>query len=495
MSQGRALLLILGGAGFRTESRGNAVTDKNLPTLFRQMHEAGFALLDAAGDAVGLEAGQVGNSEVGHLSLGAGEVVDSMVRRLLHAYEDGSWAAHPVWTSLGQSQTLHIVGLLSDAGVHALSRTLVQASHIASRKGIREILIHPVFDGVDSQTGSAPALLDELRAMLGQIPQARLGVVQGRQHFLDDSGDLAKTRIATNALCGYTDLEPFDLEELREHLDDEQCESTFPAMLVPGGRAIQPGENVLLTNHLAEGVRQIGTVLSDSQPLYSVVDLGSFEGHSIPTADVFFPQPPRTRGLAFELRRHGIPSLRIADSSKLPHVTHFFNGLDPAVEGQGECIDSTAEKGVRQQPGLSSREVTDRIIAAMQHPGRRAIIANMADLDQAGHTGDLKLCKTAAKAIDKCYQRLVEAAKENGFTILVTADHGNADTMLDEHGQPSGSHTAEPVPFVIQPAPNLRMEWQRKKGALANVASTYLEALGVRAPRWMAPSLARIRSR
>lgn len=495
MSQGRALLLILGGAGFRAETRGNAVTDKNLPTLFRQMQEAGFAVLEAAGDAVGLESGQAGNSEVGHLNLGAGEVVNSVVRRLLQAYEDGSWAAHPAWTRIADSPTLHIVGLLSDAGVHALSRTIVQASHIASQKGIREILVHPVFDGVDSPTGSAPALLDELRAMLGQIPQARLGVVQGRQHFIDGSGELPKTRTATNALCGRTLLEPFDLEALREHLDDEQCESTFPAMLTPGGRTLQPGENVLLTNHLADGARQLGTVLSDSQTLYSIVDLGRFEGHSIPTADVFFPQPPRTRGLAFELRRHGIPSLRIADTSKFPHVTHFFNGLDPAVEGQGECIDAVAETDVHQHPEMSSHEITDRVIAAMQQPGRRAIIANMASLDQAGHTGDLKLCKTAAKVIDKCYQRLVQAAKENGFTILVTADHGNADTMFDEHGQPSGSHTAQPVPFVIKPAPNLRMEWQRKRGALANVASTYLEALGVDAPEWMAPSLATLRSR
>ena len=495
MSDGRALLLILNGAGYRTERRGNAVTERSLPTLFRQMNETGFAVLEAAGTAVGLEASQVGNSEAGHLNLGAGEVVESMACRLLRAYENDTWAKHPAWDRIVAGKTLHIVGLLSDAGVHALLRTMVHASNIASTRGVVEIIVHPVLDGVDSRLGSAPTLLDELRASIGQLPQARLGVVQGRQHFCERNGDLSTTRIAADALAGRGPLEPFSLEMLREHLDADNSEKTFPAMMVPGGRAMRPGESVLLTSHRADRARQIGIALSESQPLYTILDLGTFEGHRIPTEDVFFAQPPRTRGLAFELLRHSIPSIRIAEKCKFPHVTHFFNGFDPALEGEGQCVHSIPEGEVPKHPEMSSHEITDRIIAAMQEPGRRAIVANLANLDQVGHTGNFKLCKRAATVVDKCYQRLVQAAQEHGFTIMVTADHGNADVMLDEHGQPSGSHTDSPVPFLLTPAPNLRLEWRNQEGALGNVAATFLEALGLAAPEWMDPSLATLRSR
>ena len=347
----------------------------------------------------------------------------------------------------------------------------------------------------DSRAGTAPALLEALRSDLAAIPAARLGVVQGRKHFCDRSGDLAVSRTAAHALTGKTRLDPFRDELLQQHLDAGQSEATFGARLHDGGRTMLPGEPVLLTSNRAARARQIGAVLSETQPLYTILDLGSLAGQEIATQQVFFPQPARTRGLAFELLRHRIASARIAEKCKFPHVTHFFNGFDPAVEGDGTCIHSIPEDQIPQRPEMSSAEITDRIIAAMREPGRRAIVANIANLDQVGHIGDLTLCERAASTVDGCYRRLVDAASQHGFTLMVTADHGNADVMTDEHGRPFGSHTDYPVPFLIQPAPGMRLDWRQKDGALANVAATFLGALGVQAPDWMAPPLAALRSR
>ncbi|MEQ1632303.1 MAG: 2,3-bisphosphoglycerate-independent phosphoglycerate mutase, partial [Planctomycetota bacterium] len=174
MSDRRALLLVLDGAGFRTDTKGNAVTERTLPSLFATMRDQGFAVLEAAGTAVGLEDGQVGNSEAGHLTIGAGEVVPSTVRRLLLAYEDGSWGRDPQIARLAAHASVHVLGLLSDAGVHALARTIVHAATLLQQSGCKEIVVHPVLDGVDSPAGSGVRLLRELRAALACLPAVRI---------------------------------------------------------------------------------------------------------------------------------------------------------------------------------------------------------------------------------------------------------------------------------------------------------------------------------
>ncbi|MGE3174430.1 MAG: hypothetical protein AB7O97_17500 [Planctomycetota bacterium] len=490
MTAGRALLLVLDGAGFRTDERGNAVTARTLPTLFATMRDRGFAVLEAAGTAVGLEDGQVGNSEAGHLTIGAGEVVPATVRRLLLAWEDGSWQRDPAWQRLCAAPAVHVVGLLSDAGVHALARTMVHAATLAQRNGAREVLVHPVLDGVDSLAGTAPRLLDELRAAVAAIPDARIGVVQGRKHFCDRSGELAVSRVAADALCGRTPLPPFDADELARHVAGAS-EAAFPARLCAGGRAIASGEPVLLTSHRADRARQIATVLAETQPLWALVDLGK----GVPVQHVFFPTVQRTRGLAHELRARGIASLRVAEKCKFPHVTHFLNGLDAGCEGEGCCLPTVADDEIARQPAMSTAQITDALVQAIADPQRRAIVANFANLDQVGHLGRLELAEQAAAAVDLAFRRLVEAAQRHDVSLLVTADHGNAEVMQGEDGSPFGSHTAEPVPFLTVPAPGVRLAWERREGSLANVAATFLDAMGEAPPDWMQPALLRFARR
>lgn len=484
----RVLLLILDGAGYHPDADGNAVTAEYLPKLFARMKSDGFAVLEAAELAVGLEAGQVGNSEAGHLTIGAGRVVSSMCRRICEAYEDGSWAADPFWRSETVGDVLHVVGLLSDAGVHALDRTMAQAADLASRAGIAEVIVHPVLDGVDSLAGSAPRILDTLREKLAGLPGVSLGVIMGRKWFCDRGGDLAVTRVAADAFRGVTPLPTYSDAALAEHLQSEG-EMSFPPHLATGagkgGRTLADGEAVLLTSHRADRARQIATVLCETQPVAMLID----PGDTVPVGHVFFPQAPLDTGLAHLLKERGIPSVRIAEKCKVPHVTFFFNGFDAGIEGTGICIPSIPEGEIPDKPEMSLHEVTDEIVRALEDDDRRMVIANLANLDQVGHLGRLDLCAQAAREVDAAYERIAKVAAAHGWTLLLTADHGNADRLVGDDGSPFGSHTQRPVPFVSVPAPGLSARWVAKQGSLANVAATVLAALDEPAPEWMEPSL------
>jgi 2,3-bisphosphoglycerate-independent phosphoglycerate mutase len=457
-----------------------------MPTLFRQIDASGVAVLEASGEAVGLERGQVGNSEAGHLTIGAGRVIPSMTRRLLEAHMSGSWARDPAWARIREAGVLHLVGLVSDAGVHGLARTLAHAAEAAAKAGVRAIHVHPVLDGVDSLAGTAPALLAELRRALERVPNTRLGVVQGRKSFCDRSGNLAVSRACADALLGSVELPLFTEQALADHLA-RAGESSFPAHLFPGGRALRPGEPVLHTSHRADRARQIATLLAETQPFYALVEMGK----GIAVEHVFFPTKPLDRGLPFELRAAGLASLRIAEKCKFPHVTFFLNGFDAAAEGRGICLDSIPEAEIPAKPEMSAAAVTAEIENALADPAQRAVIANLANLDQVGHLGNVPLAERAAAEVDRCYARIAAAAARHGWTLFVTSDHGNADTLVGADGSPFGSHSQSPVPFFFAPAPGLAARWSARDGSLANVAATVLDALGLAPPAWMEPPLAR----
>ena len=213
-------------------------------------------------------------------------------------------------------------------------------------------------------------------------------------------------------------------------------------------------------------------------------------GQGVDAQHVFFPQAPLPRGLAHELKRAGLESVRIAEKCKFPHVTFFLNGFDSGAEGQGFCIPSIPEADIPAQPEMSLEEVTEEILKHLEGGQKRAVIANLANLDQVGHLGRLDLATQAADAVDRAFARISEAAKANGWTLMVTSDHGNAEHVEDETGAPFGSHTAGPVPFLIQPAPGTKVRWKHQNGSLTQVAATYLGALGLEAPDWMEPALA-----
>ena len=483
----KVLLLILDGAGYHPDADGNAVTAQHLPRLFERMGADNFAVLEAAQEAVGLEAGQVGNSEAGHLTIGAGHVVSSMCRHICETYEDGRWAADPFWDRpalAGADSCLHIVGLLSDAGVHALDRSMHQAVKIASAKGIAEVIVHPVLDGVDSLAGSAPRILADLHEQIDGLPGVRLGVIVGRKWFCDRSGDLSVSQQVIDAFRGAEALPAYSDEALAAHLRSSG-EMDFPAHCVEGGRSIRDGETVLLTSHRADRARQVATVLGQTQPVAMLVD----PGETVQVDHIFFPQKPLDRGLAHVLKDAGLSTVRIAEKCKFPHVTFFLNGFDAGLEGEGICIPSIPEAEICEKPEMSLEGICDEVVKALRDPARRVVIGNLANLDQVGHLGNYELATRAAQVVDEAYARLAAEAAANGWTLLLTADHGNADRLTGADGSPFGSHTDRPVPFVAVAAPGLEGEWLAREGSLSNVAATVLAALDVPKPEWMDPPL------
>ncbi|MGA1202283.1 MAG: hypothetical protein ACO4BJ_04785 [Planctomycetota bacterium] len=482
----RTALIILDGAGYSTDPAGNGVRPDTLPRVFAAMEQHGFTTLKAHEDAVGLEPGQVGNSEVGHLTIGAGRAVLSMTRRLAAGFESGSWAEHPAWSSVEEAGVLHLVGLLSDAGVHGLVRTIVNAATIASGKGVDEIVVHPVLDGVDSRAGTAPALLDQLEAAISPLPSVSLGVVHGRKTFCDRSGDLTLTRATVDALRGSAPLPPFRREELEEHLQRES-EMSFPPRAW-GERRLRDGEPVLITNNRADRVRQVIDVLGETQRVFTIVDPG--QGVRPPEA-IFFPIETVTDGVAGELVAAGITSARVAEKCKFPHVTFFYNGFDAGAEGVGHQIPSVAEHEIAERPEMGLAAVTERVLERLADPTERYLVVNICNLDQVGHLGRLDLIERAAAAVDDAYGRIEAAAREHGWTLIVTSDHGCGDRVIGEDGAPFGSHTTRPVPLFAVPAPGLRQVWVGSEGTLQNVAASCLDALGLTVPSRMQPALVR----
>ena len=478
----KTLLLILDGAGLAASScRGNAITSHTMPYLFQLMKDHGYAVLDASGPAVGLDNGVVGNSEVGHLTIGAGRQVLSTLSRIDRAFSTGEWAAHALWPVLAAHERLHLVGLLSDAGVHGHWRSMVQAATLAARCGVKSVVVHPILDGVDSAQGTAPTLLAELTEALQHLPGVTIGVVMGRRPFCDRGGNLALTRTFATAL---TSAHPeFTSAALKAHYPKPEAE--FPPHLYPKGRIVGPHEPVLLTSHRADRAVQAARVLAESQPLFALIELDGAVGHD----RAFFPSRPLDSGLAFEFKAHGLNSVRIAEHCKFPHVTYFFNGLNHRVEGREICIPSRPDTAFREHPEMSLSDVTWEILGALTDDKDDVVIANIANLDQIGHLGDYDLVATAAEYVDDAIKLIHSAMCGRGWTLLVTSDHGNADLMMDADGRAIGSHSDRPVPFIVVAEPVEKFSWVEKTGSLANIAASLLTTIGVTPPSWMAPSL------
>jgi 2,3-bisphosphoglycerate-independent phosphoglycerate mutase len=480
----QALLVIIDGTGLADPVEpGNAVTKETLPTLFRTMDAHGYAILEASGPAVGLDSTKIGNSEVGHLTIGAGFVVPSMLARIEAAFNEGAWARHGLWQKITAAPRLHIVGLLSDAGTHGHWANLFRAVQLARSQGAREVVVHPVLDGVDSQVGSAPALLDRLVPLLAD-PAIRLGLVMGRASFCDRSGNRLLSEGYRGALTGAQALPQFTREALMAHLM-RASEASFPGHRHEEVDLLKNGEPVLFTQNRADRARQIAAVIAERNPVYSLVELDG----AVPLTHVFFPNQPLDRGLPFELKAHGLTSVRIAETCKYPHVTFFLNGLNEDLEGRAICIPSIAEAQIPQHPEMAIAAVTDAVVEALARDAA-LIVVNLANLDQVGHLGDYGLAVKAAGHVETALQRIATAARVAGAALILTSDHGNADCVVDAAGKPYVSHTDRPVPFTVLPPEGRTVVWKHRSGSIAQIAPTVLEMVGLSPPPYMTESLA-----
>ena len=486
----KALLLILDGMGLNQDRAVSATTSSHMPFVHSLMQSSGYATLHASGAPVGLDAGKAGNSEVGHLTIGAGRVLPSTLGRIREAYRDGSWENHRAWENCDRSRPLHVAGLLSDAGVHAQWETLMMAADIGARKGFPAVYIHALLDGTDSQAGTAPRLLQELQQAIAANGSDKivLASVMGRKWATDRAGNWDVTQHCKDALMGRVESSQFEPQALQQHLATSTSEADFPYATFSGGRAVVAGDTVILTNHRADRVSQLAKLMNEACHVVAMVELNH---EAVPIGDVFFPTQAINGGLIDVLKREGFRTVRLSEQCKFPHVTYFINGMQGDETAKGVEVPTIPDDEILGNPAMSIRQLGAELerLMADDTPGQ-VLIVNVPNLDQVGHQGSLDAAAKAASEVDELVRNAVGSwAKVHGWQLLITADHGNADVMVDDQGRPMGSHSANPVPMIVVASNGKAVEWRKDSGDLSNVAASLLTLLETDYPDTMSESL------
>ena len=498
------LLLILDGWGKAPAGPGNAISQAAMPNIDRLMADNPQTELLCSGADVGLPPGQMGNSEVGHLNLGAGRIVYQDIMRINLAIEDGSLAQDAVLNDFiarvaARGGTVHLMGLVSDGGVHSMQTHAEALLRICKDKGIAHTAVHAFLDGRDTPPTSGRDYVAELQKFMNDSEYGTIASVSGRYYAMDRDKRWERTRLAYDALTTGTGIACDDpIQAIEEaYAAGENDEFVKPRVVMRNGApaaCIEDGDGVLFFNFRADRARQLTRALFD--PAFSFFerektpDLASMITMTRYEADfglpVLFPPQHPERILGEVVSETGAHQLRIAETEKYAHVTYFFNGgrEEPFAGEERILIPSPKEVATYdQKPEMSVFEVTDNLCRAVESGKFDLIVCNLANLDMVGHSGIIPAAVKACEAVDTCVGRIAETVRSAGGEILLTADHGNADDMLDEAGNPKTSHSMNRVPAVlITDQSDIRL---RDLGRLADVAPTILDRLGMDQPEEM----------
>ena len=492
------LLLILDGFGHRAEGDDNAILHARKTNLDRLKATHASGTIDASERAVGLPTGQFGNSEVGHLNIGAGRVVTQDISRIDLDIEENLFDRNPAFLqafAAARGHALHLFGLLSDGGVHSHENHIHALIRAAQAAGVADIRLHAFLDGRDTPPRSADTYLRRLDAVLAECPNARLASVCGRFFAMDR--DKRWDRVAQACRLVVDGEAPYQAETgvaalAAAYARDENDEFVKPTVIGAPGR-IEDGDAVLFMNFRADRARELTSALTD--PAFDGFPvrqprLGFFGTLTRYGADyahhVIAYQPQQIHnGFGEYVAALGLNQLRIAETEKYPHVTYFFNGGEEKVyPGEDRIlVPSPKVETYDLQPEMSAPEVTANILAAIASGKYQAIICNFANGDMVGHTGNFDAAVRAVEALDDCVGRCVDAMLAAGGEVLITADHGNCEQMDDKiHHQPHTQHTTNVVPFCyVSP----RSATIATGGALKDVAPTLLAMMGVPVPAEM----------
>ncbi len=487
--QPKAVLMILDGMGLNEDPETSATTAQQMPYVHSLMQQYGFARLEASGTPVGLDDGKAGNSEVGHLTIGAGKVLLSTLARVREGYYNGSWEHSSAWDNSDFSKPLHVAGILSDAGVHAHWETLIMAADLGIKKGFPVVYLHAFLDGTDSQAGTAPRMLAELQQAIKDNGSEKiiLASVMGRKWSADRAENWDLTEYCRDALMGRIEGKAFSMEDLEQHLANSPSEADFPYAFLPGGKPVGKGETLILTNHRADRISQLAKVMNEECHVIAMVEL---KHEATPIEDVFFPTLPLNGGLIDVLKEKGFRTTRLSEQCKFPHVTYFINGMQADESAKGVEVATIPDAEILGNPLMSIKLLETEMQKIMEDDdGGQVLIVNVPNLDQVGHQGSLEAASKAAAAVDELVKKVVGWAKQHCWQLLITADHGNADVMLDEQGRPMGSHSSNNVPMLVIPCNGKSMHWKQQTGVLTNVAASFLTLLGTEYPDTMNESL------
>ena len=508
------VLLVLDGWGYRAEREGNAIAMANVPTWDRLWARAPRTLLEASGEAVGLPCGQIGNSEVGHLNLGAGRVVKQDLVRISSAIADGSFFTNPVFVAAcrqvkANGGTLHLVGLVGTGGVHAIDTHLVALVELAQREHVPRVAIHAMLDGRDTMPRSGLGYLEQLIA--ATRGKATLASVGGRYFGMDRDHRWERTSKWYHATVDGTGPSATDpLQMVRDGYDrGETDEFLAPTVIADAAGApvapMRDGDAVICFNYRSDRMRQIARALIQpgfdgfdvtGRPRVTVATMTLYEqalgDMGVPVA---FPPHSMARIVGEVVSSAGLTMLRTAETEKYAHVTYFFNGgIEVPFPGEDRrLVPSQKVATYDLAPEMSAPGITDVLCSAITAGEHDFILCNYANGDMVGHTGSIPATLKAVETVDACLARVVAAAEKTGARLLVTADHGNCEMMIDPAtGGPHTAHTTNPVPFLVVDSDGVPAGL-RDGGALCDVGPTILGMLGLEQPQEMTGRNLRVR--
>jgi len=490
-----AALIVLDGWGLAPPGPGNAVSLARTPVFDGLWAAYPHAQLAACGRAVGLPEGQMGNSEVGHLNLGAGAVVMQDLTRIDVAVERGELAANPVLrAAFADAGRVHLIGLVSDGGVHSGFSHLQALIRLGAELGVPDLVLHAFTDGRDTLPTSGAAYLETVEGWMAAAGAGRVGSVVGRYYAMDRDRRWERIQRAYDLLVhGRAEHRAADgAAALRAAYARGETDEFVTPVLVGEEARMRPGDSVLAFNFRPDRMREITRALAE--PGFTEIDRGGApvleryatmteyeEGWPYPVA---FPPARPAITLPAVLEARGVRQLHVAETEKYPHVTYFFGGGEErAREGERrELVPSPREVPTYDhKPQMSAREAAAAFVAAWKADRPAFGIINFANPDMVGHTGVIEAAVKAIETVDGCLGEVVGAVHGSGGACVITADHGNADHMLEPDGSPNTAHSMNPVPLIVTVA-GLRL---RERGILADVAPTLLELLGIPQPEEM----------
>jgi 2,3-bisphosphoglycerate-independent phosphoglycerate mutase len=496
-----AVLCILDGWGHRPDPRYNAILDARTPHYDRLIATCPQGLIDASESFVGLPKGQMGNSEVGHMNIGAGRVAVPDLPRIDKAIADGSLARNPVLTALidrlkKTGGACHLMGLASPGGVHSHQDHLVALANQIAGAGV-PVWIHAFLDGRDMPPRSALECLDKIKAGLKDGLPIRFATVAGRYYPMDRDKRWERVALGYDAMVDAKGehAETADEAVKKAYAAGQDDEFVLPTV-IDGYAGMKDGDGLLMFNYRSDRARQILTALLDPRfdgfnrarvvKFADAIGMVKYSAALDPFLKALFPPEAIRMGLGETVAKAGLKQLRIAETEKYAHVTFFFNGGEERqFEGEDRIlVPSPKVKTYDLKPEMSAPEVTDKLVEAIGSGKYDLIVVNYANSDMVGHTGNLAAAVKAVEAVDACLGRLMEAVKKAGGVLLVTADHGNAEQMYDEKThQKHTQHTLNRVPALLFNAPAIIHSLA--DGKLADIAPTMLDLMHLPQPKEM----------
>ncbi|MBT5242319.1 MAG: 2,3-bisphosphoglycerate-independent phosphoglycerate mutase [Rhodospirillaceae bacterium] len=496
------VLCILDGWGHRDERDNNAIALAKTPTWDRWMATTGrpHALVETSGLDVGLPDGQMGNSEVGHMNIGAGRVVLQGLPQINAAITEGSFGSRPVLTNFiatlkASGGACHLMGLVSPGGVHAHQTHIVALAQAASKAGI-PVRIHAFLDGRDTPPQSALEYMSQFIADIEPLNDVVIATVSGRYYSMDRDNRWDRVERAFTVLVDGADTSaPDALTAIKASYADGKTDEFIDPVVIDGYTGMTDGDSIIMANFRADRAREILSALLEPEfdgfargrvPRFtSALGMAEYSTDLSEKMAVLFPSEAPQNGLGQVVADAGLKQLRIAETEKYAHVTFFLNGgIETEFPGEQRIlVPSPKVATYDQEPAMSAAEVTDKLVEAIESSQFDLVVVNYANGDMVGHTGILSAAMTAAETIDACLTRLEQAVEEAGGAMLVTADHGNCELMEDpETKAPHTAHTIGTVPVVlVSPAINAGLH----DGRLADLAPTVLDLMGLPQPTAM----------